>query len=158
MFKRVVPLIILMLFAALITFLPLDAQAVGETSLVFQLSSDGQSYIVSACDNSATGVIEIPAEYNGKLVTEIGDKAFQFCYYLTDVIIPDTVISIGVSAFSDCHGLTSIVIPDSVTSIGSMAFYGCSQLVNVTLPRVLHRSARVCSNAVADCRRLIFLT
>ena len=135
MLKKNMSLIIWMLFVALIVFMPVRTQAAEETSVTFQLSDDGQSYIVSGCETSATGAIAIPAEYNGKPVTEIGNNAFQFCYYLTDITIPDTVISIGTSAFSDCHKLTSIVIPDSVTSIGSMAFCGCSQLSNVTLPK-----------------------
>ena len=36
-----------------------------------------------------------------------------------------SVTSIGSSAFNDCYGLTSITIPNSVTSIGTSAFYNC---------------------------------
>ena len=36
---------------------------------------------------------------------------------LTNITIPDSVMSIGSSAFENYSGLTSIVIPDSVTSI-----------------------------------------
>ena len=51
--------------------------------------------------------------------------AFQDCYGLTNVTIPNSVTMIGDYAFQYCEGLTSVIIPDSVTSIGQNAFYGC---------------------------------
>ena len=50
---------------------------------------------------------------------------------ITNLIIPNSVISIGSHAFSGCSGLTSITIPNSVTSIGSSAFSGCDKLKEV---------------------------
>ena len=41
------------------------------------------------------------------------------------------VLSIGSDAFDSCYILTSITIPNSVTSIGYWAFYNCSSLTNV---------------------------
>ena len=49
----------------------------------------------------------------------------------SDVVIPpvspngDRVTSIKNYAFEDCYNVTSITIPDSVTSIGDTAFYRC---------------------------------
>ena len=67
-------------------------------------------------------------------MTSIGNYAFQNCYSLTSVTIPDSVTSIGTYAFQNCYGLTSIAIPDSVTSIGTYAFYYCYSLTSVTIP------------------------
>ena len=64
-------------------------------------------------------------------VLSISDSAFEGCSGLTSITIPDSVISIGSSAFEGCSGLTSITIPDSVISIGSSAFSNCSRLSSV---------------------------
>ena len=67
------------------------------------------------------------------------------CYYshkllvndieITEIKIPDSVISIGSYTFFGCSSLTSIVIPGSVTSIGAYAFSGCSSLTSVIIPK-----------------------
>lgn len=43
-----------------------------------------------------------------------------------------SVTRIGDGAFQNCWGLTSITIPNSVTSIGNKAFFGCSGLTSIT--------------------------
>ena len=64
-------------------------------------------------------------------VTEIGYRAFYYCYNLTSVTIPSGVNVIGQEAFSCCSYLTSITIPDSVISIGWAAFDNCKSLEKV---------------------------
>ena len=64
----------------------------------------------------------------GKGLKSIGGSAFNYCYKLTSINLPDGVTSIGEWAFYYCYNLTSVVIPDSVTSIGNYAFSGCSKL------------------------------
>ena len=64
-------------------------------------------------------------------VTEIGYRAFYYCYNLTSVTIPSGVNVIGQEAFSGCSYLTSITIPDSVISIGWAAFDNCKSLEKV---------------------------
>lgn len=65
-------------------------------------------------------------DYSTYTVTAIANDAFESCFNLTSVTIPNTVTVIGDSAFDLCLGLTNVVIPDSVTTIGRFAFYGCS--------------------------------
>ena len=66
--------------------------------------------------------------------TSIGVNAFNDCYSLTNINIPDGVIVISDNAFNDCYSLTSVNIPDSVTSIGGSAFYNCLSLTSVNIP------------------------
>ena len=79
------------------------------------------------------GAVEIPEFIDGNAVTSIGDRAFENCYILTSITIPDGVTSIGEDAFRNCSGLESITIPDRVTSIGEDAFMDCSGLTSITI-------------------------
>lgn len=67
-------------------------------------------------------------------VKVIGDFAFGLCSFLTNVGIPDSVISIGNCAFQRCRSLTSIDIPDGVIGIGVGAFMFCISLVSIEIP------------------------
>ena len=67
-------------------------------------------------------------------VTSIGQNAFECCFRLASVAIPNSVTSIGYQAFYGCSGLTSVTIGNSVTSIGNEAFRHCSGLTSVTIP------------------------
>ena len=69
----------------------------------------------------------------GKGVTSIGCSAFDNCHNLVNIAIPDSVTSIGERAFDDCYNLTSINIPDSVISLGKAAFSGCRALTSVNI-------------------------
>ncbi|MBR4766928.1 MAG: leucine-rich repeat protein, partial [Clostridia bacterium] len=64
----------------------------------------------------------------------IPEKSFSNCTGITNITIPDSVISIGERAFLNCTGLTNIVIPESVTIISNYLFSGCTNLAIITLP------------------------
>ena len=67
-------------------------------------------------------------------VTTIGNSAFNNCVSLTSVNIPDDVTSISGSAFNSCYSLTSVNIPDGVTTIGNSAFNNCYSLTSINIP------------------------
>ena len=58
-------------------------------------------------------------------MTNIGSYAFQNCYGITSIMVPNSIISIGDYAFSACYGIANITIPNSVTRIGNGAFSAC---------------------------------
>lgn len=53
------------------------------------------------------------------------------CINLTNITIPNSVISIDKWAFESCVSLEKITIPNSVTWIGYQIFSGCSSLTNI---------------------------
>lgn len=103
-----------------------------QPELEYALNEDGDSYSVigiGKCNERKT--INIPASYNGKPVTIIGDSAFAFSANLTAVTIPNSVTRIEYHAFGACENLTNITIPNSVTSIGFDAFIYCQKLIQI---------------------------
>ena len=72
--------------------------------------------------------------YENSRVTNIGNGAFEYCYYLSSVNFLQAT-AIGENAFFTCSSLASISFP-SVIRIGGMAFYGCFKLTSVNFPKV----------------------
>ncbi len=119
-------------------------------------TGDGLSYAtyvgcvgITRCNLYAKEVV-IPAEIEGKPVTEIGRSAFSHCEELTQVTIPDSVVSIQDYAFRACYALTEIRIPDSVTSIDERAFDDC-----IALKRIIASAGSYAASFYAEDERLV---
>ena len=67
-------------------------------------------------------------------VVSIADDAFRNCGYLTNVNIPKSVKRIGNSAFADCSNLKKLFLYDAVTTIGDRAFENCRNLEELYIP------------------------
>jgi hypothetical protein len=63
----------------------------------------------------------------------ISDYAFFGCTSLTEIIIPDSVVTIGNQAFYGCSCLLSVSLGNGVKTIGSQAFSNCKSLKDVNL-------------------------
>ena len=87
--------------------------------------------------------------------TSINDYAFSSCDSLTNITMPDDVISIGDYAFSSCDSITNITIPDSVTSIGDGALYNCDSLTSIVIPDSV---TSIGEEAFRECRALKSIT
>lgn len=101
---------------------------------IWYTSSDGRVLVPNKTDGFGADIVSNTYE-NGKGiitfagdVTTIGDNAFASCYYLTSIVLPNTVTAIERCAFLGCQSLTNITIPDSVTDIGNAVFVGCTNL------------------------------
>ena len=57
-------------------------------------------------------------------LNKIPEYCFSFCELLTEVIIPDSVVSIEEKAFCSCHSISQIEIKQSVTYVHPSAFDG----------------------------------
>ena len=115
--------------------------------LAEEVEIDGIKYNLIKKTNEAT-VISKEMQYTGDIiipssiifeeieydVTGIEHSAFNNCYGLTSVSIPNSVTSIGESAFSNCYRLNCVNIPNTLTSIEQQVFHGCSGLTTITIP------------------------
>ena len=100
-------------------------------------------------------VVEIPSSINGTCVKRIGTDAFEYCYSLSSITIPNTVTDIGNRVFSNCRNLTSITIPNSVTYIGDYTFKNCYKLSSVIIS---DNAAFIGSYAFYNCYNLTNIT
>ena len=85
---------------------------------------------IESCEN-VSGAVTVPDYYNGKRVTGIYQNAFKGCDKITEVILPDSIVSIGANAFEKCTLLERINIPISVRKIGNRAFMDCYCLLEI---------------------------
>ncbi len=84
-------------------------------------------------------------------VTEIGNWAFAYHKWLTDLTIPDSVTRVGENAFLFCERLANLTIPHSVTEIGMYGFSDCTSLTELTVPNSL---TEIGLNSFSSCTGL----
>lgn len=65
--------------------------------------------------------------------THIGRSAFYDFPLVTELSLPDSLISIGDYAFERCSSLTEISLPRQLQDLGTGAFENCENLTKVTL-------------------------
>lgn len=72
------------------------------------------AYTFANCKTLAE--VELP-----KGIQEIGENAFCGCS-LTEIVLPEGVISVGKTAFANCENLEKVTLPSSISVIGENAF------------------------------------
>lgn len=132
--KKIMKKALSCILAVLISFsvFAVASSAVQAGDLVFTVNSDGYATL-SDCNEDALGIVTIPsrATINGKSykVKYIGDKAFDNCYGITHISIPEGVTVIGNYAFRNCVSLEEIYIPESLVVCQYDAFTGCGDVL-----------------------------
>ena len=97
----------------------------------YTLLKDGSARIIDYTGDAEA--LTVPAELDGHLVRQIGDRAFSACFSLTSVRLPKGLTAIGEDAFQRCESLASIALPEGLTAIGDNAFFSCG-LTSIALP------------------------
>lgn len=88
-------------------------------------------------------------------VTTLGWSSFQWCSALTQVFLPDTLISLEYGALAYCSALESLYLPSSLKIIGIASFVGCTNLRHLTAPQGL---TTIEDSAFIHCSGLVSLT
>lgn len=88
-------------------------------------TKDKTTLIQYPCANTGSSFV-IP-----NTVTRLGEYAFAYCSFLSDIIISSNVTNIEKATFAFCESLVSVTFPSSVTSIGESAFAACDNLTDV---------------------------
>lgn len=109
----------------------------------------GEEYLALAYIAGAT--TEDGKSYSG--VTNVGDRAFKDCQYLTCMFLDDGITTIGDSAFYEDEYLSAINMPRDLELIDQYAFYGCDTLTFVRAG-ACSRLRRIEDHAFYSCTML----
>lgn len=129
--KTIKNLALILILVVAFSLVAIQASAADATALSFADCEGG--VMVTACNKSASGEITIPAEYQGKKVVKIADRAFENCTALTKVVMADSITAVGESAFEGCTALADVTFSYGLEKIDPYAFFACDSLVSVTL-------------------------
>ena len=109
----------------------------------------GEEYLALAYIAGAT--TEDGKSYSG--VTNVGDRAFKDCQYLTCMFLDDGITTIGDRAFYADEYLSAINMPRNLELIDQYAFYGCDTLTFVRAG-ACSRLRRIEDHAFYSCTML----
>ena len=109
----------------------------------------GEEYLALAYIAGAT--TEDGKSYTG--VTNVGDRAFKDCQYLTCMFLDDGITTIGDHAFYADEYLSAINMPRNLELIDKYAFYGCDTLTFVRAG-ACSRLRRIEDHAFYSCTML----
>lgn len=82
---------------------------VTDNGLTLQLKDDN-TYTIVSCSGESTSLV-IPKTHNGIDITSIATGSFDNCSNITNISIPNTIVTIEREAFKGCTGLLEIEIP-----------------------------------------------
>ena len=112
--------------------------------------ADG-SYAVAIGSARYLREIEVPASFNGRPVTAVGEGGFAGAPSLERIALPEGLTCVGASAFAGCENLVEVVLPATLEEIGGAAFENCAALAEVALPAALQG---IGASAFAGCDSL----
>ena len=124
-----------------------------EPVVIWSTSDNGDGTVTITGYSGNASILNIPETIDGKIVTVIGNEAFQNKTGIRMVSIPDSVTSIGASSFQNCTNLTDVELSDSLTTLGDLAFYNTG-ITSVELPEGLLTMGTYWGEVFAKCAKL----
>lgn len=124
-------------------FAPIPTQHVLVDGIYYNFNVENKTATVTYNEedpmHSYHGDVNIPAsvEYEGYTfnVVAIGERAFDMCWEITSISIPEGVTLIEHRAFSDCY-FPILTLPSTITEIQDMAFMMCHMDTIVLLSNI----------------------
>ena len=123
-------------------------------------TKDGKTFV--RCPQGRLGRVTVASG-----VKYIADNAFRDCFGVTEISLPDTIISVGQESLSCCRqvyesngyqyytSLTNVNIPSSIRFIGDYAFQDCSKLdIDLVIPEGVQRIGAMAFSGCSSIRSL----
>ncbi|ELP95337.1 hypothetical protein EIN_218020 [Entamoeba invadens IP1] len=116
------------------------------TNLTSVVLSNVKKIETSCFDHCLFSSIVLPST-----LEHLGDKAFNYCYHLSEITIPGSVTFIGSSCFWGCN-LRTLVVEKGVKYLSERsAFSGCESLKEIEIPEGIQELPKKC---FCDCSHL----
>lgn len=115
---------------------------------VFDIYED---YVEIVECTSSEKEIQLPDEFEGKIVYSVGNYAFEGKKELEEIVIPSSIIKIGQYAFSSCKNLKQIKFNNGLEEISPNAFENDKSLTSIDFPQSLKKIGALC---FCDCEKL----
>jgi len=116
----------------------------------FEYSVDNNTITIDKYIGKAK-TVHIPEKIDEIPVVAIGERAFENCINLVEILIPESVVKIFRSAFKNCVSLKTIELPETLTVLNAEVFASCIVLESIGLSYDLRR---ICKSAFAGCTNL----
>ncbi len=117
------------------------------------LSSKNNSYLVlKSCVN--THISSCVVHKDCKIILS---DAFENCYYLKTVSLPDGLLQLGYGAFHQCRELQSVILPNSLKDIDNAVFMSCSGLTSITIPSSVENVGGQCFQSCSSLLSVTYL-
>ena len=142
---------------AMMAWVNADAQLFKSNGLTYDvISAEDKTVMLTYGDDYYKGDVVVPAtvDYDNATykVIEVGYLAFENCWGVKSITLPEGLLYIGSYSMKNCTSLTEITIPSSVKEIRECAFEGCSDLTTVTFKETGEK--QMMSNLFNACDKL----
>lgn len=127
------------------------AETYTDGDYTYTVLSGGAAEIVKY--NGTEAQVTIPSTLGGKVVTSIGNNAFDRNANIASLTVPENIGRMGNYAFANCANLRSVTI--SAETVGWQAFTNCDSLTDISLTEKVKTIER---GAFADCGALESIT